>query len=91
MRFLMTKYKRNDPCPCGSGNKFKKCCERTLIGKKFRATKIETNQSPSSISSFFQKKIVEMPKVSENKVTPTKDETEDKKENVESDKKEDAK
>ena len=22
----MPKVKRNDPCPCGSGNKFKKCC-----------------------------------------------------------------
>lgn len=21
---------RNDPCPCGSGSKFKKCCGRTL-------------------------------------------------------------
>lgn len=22
----MKKIKRNDPCPCGSGKKFKKCC-----------------------------------------------------------------
>ena len=22
----MTKIKRNDPCPCGSGKKYKKCC-----------------------------------------------------------------
>jgi len=22
------KVKRNDPCPCGSGKKFKHCCER---------------------------------------------------------------
>jgi len=22
---------RNDPCPCGSGSKFKKCCGRNLI------------------------------------------------------------
>ena len=22
----MTSVKRNDPCPCGSGKKFKKCC-----------------------------------------------------------------
>ncbi|MFN2425804.1 MAG: SEC-C metal-binding domain-containing protein [Candidatus Binatia bacterium] len=22
------KIGRNDPCPCGSGKKFKKCCER---------------------------------------------------------------
>lgn len=23
------KVGRNDPCPCGSGKKYKKCCERT--------------------------------------------------------------
>jgi SEC-C motif len=25
-----TKAGRNDPCPCGSGKKYKKCCELTL-------------------------------------------------------------
>ncbi|MFA6119208.1 MAG: SEC-C metal-binding domain-containing protein [Parachlamydiales bacterium] len=53
----MEKTGRNDPCVCGSGKKFKKCCERKMIGKRFMATKIDT-QSPSIISSFFQKKIV---------------------------------
>jgi preprotein translocase subunit SecA len=24
-----TKVGRNDPCPCGSGKKFKKCCGKT--------------------------------------------------------------
>ncbi|MGA7865427.1 MAG: SEC-C metal-binding domain-containing protein [Stellaceae bacterium] len=24
--------RRNDPCPCGSGKKFKKCCLVTLLG-----------------------------------------------------------
>jgi hypothetical protein len=24
---------RNDPCPCGSGKKFKKCCLRKLTGE----------------------------------------------------------
>ncbi|MFC4354325.1 SEC-C metal-binding domain-containing protein [Chryseomicrobium palamuruense] len=23
---LPTKARRNDPCPCGSGKKYKKCC-----------------------------------------------------------------
>ena len=23
---MMAKPRRNDPCPCGSGNKYKKCC-----------------------------------------------------------------
>ncbi|MCE8426628.1 MAG: SEC-C domain-containing protein [Candidatus Methanoperedens sp.] len=22
-------YQRNDPCPCGSGKKYKKCCLKT--------------------------------------------------------------
>jgi uncharacterized protein YecA (UPF0149 family) len=26
----MPKVGRNDPCPCGSGKKFKKCCGRNL-------------------------------------------------------------
>lgn len=24
---VIVKIGRNDPCPCGSGNKYKKCCE----------------------------------------------------------------
>ena len=29
------KVGRNDPCPCGSGKKYKKCCEqKTFIQKK---------------------------------------------------------
>ncbi len=51
----MQKTGRNDPCPCGSGKKFKKCCERKMIGKKFMATKIDTSAlKNSSISTFFQ-------------------------------------
>ena len=55
----MEKTGRNDPCVCGSGKKFKKCCESKMIGKKFMATKIEPSffQNTSSISSFFQKKV----------------------------------
>jgi tetratricopeptide (TPR) repeat protein len=26
MAFTMNKTGRNDPCPCGSGNKYKRCC-----------------------------------------------------------------
>jgi hypothetical protein len=26
---VSTKVQRNEPCPCGSGNKFKKCCGRS--------------------------------------------------------------
>ena len=55
----MEKPGRNDPCVCGSGKKFKKCCERKMIGKKFMATKIDT-QNNLNISSFFQKKITQL-------------------------------
>lgn len=27
-QFKRRKVGRNDPCPCGSGNKFKRCCIR---------------------------------------------------------------
>jgi hypothetical protein len=27
----MTKVSRNDPCSCGSGKKFKKCCEGKIV------------------------------------------------------------
>ena len=31
----MSKTGRNDPCPCGSGKKFKKCCEnKTAIQRR---------------------------------------------------------
>lgn len=33
------KVGRNDPCPCGSGKKYKNCCFSKTIGpKKFKAT-----------------------------------------------------
>jgi hypothetical protein len=30
----MSKINRNDPCPCGSGKKYKKCCYKTEQDKK---------------------------------------------------------
>jgi hypothetical protein len=36
---------RNDPCPCGSGKKFKKCCESKSSGRiKFTATKLDSSK-----------------------------------------------
>jgi hypothetical protein len=55
----MQKTGRNDPCVCGSGKKFKKCCERKMIGKRFMATKID-NQNLSTISSFFKKNVTQV-------------------------------
>jgi len=30
-RRIAPKIGRNDPCPCGSGKKFKHCCARTTL------------------------------------------------------------
>lgn len=52
----MKKVGRNDPCPCGSGKKFKKCCESKMIGKKFMAQKIEATKK-NVLSTFFENRI----------------------------------
>jgi hypothetical protein len=53
---VMSKAKRNDPCPCGSGKKLKKCCMQRLIGGRFLATKIAALQMPQKqgLHAFFQ-------------------------------------
>lgn len=42
----MKKIGRNDSCHCGSGKKFKKCCESKMIGGRYMATKIDTVAAP---------------------------------------------
>lgn len=65
----MTKVGRNDPCPCGSGKKYKKCCEEKAKHKKFHAEVIsstnvaqpQTTEHTSKVSSlFFQKTLPSM-------------------------------
>lgn len=55
----MTKIGRNDPCSCGSGKKYKKCCEsKEAAARKLTAHKIEgedLTQKVSSIAGLFQK------------------------------------
>jgi hypothetical protein len=53
----MEKVGRNDPCPCGSGKKFKKCCESKMLGKRFSAHKIEDQNIANravGVSNLFQ-------------------------------------
>ena len=53
----MKKPGRNDPCSCGSGKKFKKCCELKLFAGRFKAEKIDeasSFQTASRITSFFK-------------------------------------
>jgi len=43
---MTKKVGRNDPCPCGSGKKYKKCCEEKLGPKrKFEASVISSGLS----------------------------------------------
>lgn len=47
----MSKVGRNDPCPCGSGKKYKQCCwnKRLPLGKrKFKASVISSGVNPVS-------------------------------------------
>lgn len=66
---FMKKVGRNDPCPCGSGKKFKKCCESKMLGGKFVATKIETTdalpQKMSNLTGFFQTQVAKIAKISD--------------------------
>lgn len=59
----MQKIGRNDPCPCGSGKKFKKCCEMKQKHKKINAqvltpslSKEHVTQETSKLSSLFFRK-----------------------------------
>ena len=58
----MPKIGRNEPCPCGSGKKYKKCCERL---ETTSLPNIQTlSQEPSiSLSSILPKYIPECSKV----------------------------
>lgn len=54
----MNKTGRNDPCPCGSGKKFKKCCENKAAAKALSPERVSLKQPPTSsgkVSSLFQK------------------------------------
>jgi len=62
----MEKTGRNDPCPCGSGKKFKKCCESKMIGKRFAAHKIEDQNQvtkAAGLSSLFKSRLSSEPKI----------------------------
>lgn len=68
------KVGRNDPCPCGSGKKFKKCCEERLSKKKFNAEILHagkeqvaedrqiTGKAKKISTDFFQRITVPKPK-----------------------------
>ena len=49
----MSKVGRNDPCPCGSGKKYKKCCEKKANMPFFQKKEIKHIQA-KGVSSVFQ-------------------------------------
>jgi len=51
------KANRNDPCPCGSGKKYKKCCWEKNHKKGFDATLIggPSGKTGNPLTDFFSK------------------------------------
>ncbi len=45
---------RNDPCPCGSGKKFKKCCEDKLRHQRFEASLLPPPTAAPSAAKLQQ-------------------------------------
>lgn len=45
----MIKIKRNDPCLCGSGKKYKKCCEKTIIQRTSQFSKEEWEKAYNNL------------------------------------------
>lgn len=69
----MHKVGRNDPCPCGSGKKYKKCCEMPEKPKRFYtevmpSTPEQTSPGTSRVSSLFFKSAI--PPASDKPVQP---------------------
>lgn len=62
---LMKKIGRNDPCHCGSGKKFKKCCESKMIRGRFLAAPLYQAPGASmegkamSLNSLFQAHVMQ--------------------------------
>jgi len=53
----MSKPGRNDSCPCGSGKKFKKCCEKPPQRRGLQATVISSGETAGKFSSLFKNNI----------------------------------
>lgn len=86
----MKKPGRNDPCPCGSGKKFKKCCESKMLGGRFKATQIDSKdademQKAKGITSLFHNLSKDIPKKTDasDPIPPLRKETEKKQETEE--------
>ena len=63
----MKKLGRNDPCHCGSGKKFKKCCESKMIGGRYMASR-QVTVAPK-MSGLFHSRISAIAKPSDSHKT----------------------
>ncbi|MBS3904297.1 MAG: SEC-C domain-containing protein [Simkania sp.] len=66
----MKKAGRNDPCPCGSGSKYKKCCEiKKAQPRKFSAQILSAGSEKVTDKVNTLSKIFQRPVDSESKET----------------------
>lgn len=66
----MKKVERNDPCPCGSGKKFKKCCESKGLRAKFQVQPLTPGaleEKTSKVSNLLFRNVTPRPDFSEEK------------------------
>ncbi|MDM5198464.1 SEC-C domain-containing protein [Fictibacillus enclensis] len=47
----MSKVRRNDPCPCGSGKKYKHCCQRSLTTTKMKQV-VDISRHQEGLAKF---------------------------------------
>ncbi|MBP9842215.1 MAG: SEC-C domain-containing protein [Simkaniaceae bacterium] len=45
----MSQVGRNDPCPCGSGKKYKKCCEQKSYLQKKKTTVLSSQSDATAL------------------------------------------
>jgi hypothetical protein len=57
----MEKVGRNDLCPCGSGKKYKKCCEMTKTKSLQARISPAAPQASKAASLFFKRSIQQIP------------------------------
>ncbi|MCH9614163.1 MAG: hypothetical protein SP1CHLAM54_11770 [Chlamydiia bacterium] len=48
------KVGRNDPCPCGSGKKYKKCCEKKSYLQRKTATVLTSSKTADKVAKAAQ-------------------------------------
>lgn len=61
----MANVSRNDPCPCGSGKKYKNCCAIKPASRGFKAEVItglqENVLQPGLLSALFRRNVTDQP------------------------------